>query len=515
MDSSPSVNRRRLPTTTATTTETTTRTILRIKRRRTEEPVSCLRLEGVARVPTEVGDDYGDEDGTLTLEEQNYLQKHHRELQQQQPKVSSNRKRSSAVLWKRFDPNDNKNNTGDEEQREDASSSLLANQRCYRIVNAVLTNDDPTEEEMNARDAAGQSRHSKRRKLMVLDTATTASSSQMSDGNRQNLVTSPLHSLFQGSTGSNIPSSPTKKKKKNPLKILDPLTRIVDDSLQEVLAGSRSSEAHFHMLTTDTRFTLQDPIQQRQWMTWCHSSGGGNLLHCCALWNDASTAHLLLQHCQQHCTHHSSNNSNNNATLSLLVETTDADGRTPYEVAQLVGHKTVCQVLEAYGGDTSNYVYDIFYLDNDENNNHQRTSSENSGYDAGRGPDTNSDKDDDGDEAPIMTAELVSGVGYWTPEGELILEANEKNARSLSHETEGDIDSNCEEYGANDYPEDEEEDGDEFDDMRRMHQYPHQHLPWRYDDDYEDFDEDFDEVLYQVNDDDQYDVYDWEDDLQE
>ena len=63
-----------------------------------------------------------------------------------------------------------------------------------------------------------------------------------------------------------------------------------------------------------------------------------------------------------------------------------------------------------------------------------------------------------------MTAELTSGVGYWTPEGELVLEADLKCARSLSQETEGEIDSNCEEYGANDYPDEYDEygDGDEY-----------------------------------------------------
>lgn len=450
------------------------RTILRIKRRRTEDPVAFLRLEGVARVPTDINGGESSNDAA-NLEEHNY------QLRQQQ--YHSSRKRSSAVLWRRFDPEQI-----DEELEESNGSATLTSQHQYRIINAKFTDDMLDETD---------SRQTKRRKLTVLDTATAASSNNPDNQSGSN-VSNPLHSLLQGNNGTNN-ASPDKKKKKQPLKILDPLTRMVDDSLQEVLAGSRTAESHFRLLTTDTRFTLQDMQKQRQWWTWCHSSGGGNLLHCCALWNDASTAHQLLQHCQA--------SNNGTSILATLVETTDSDGRTPYEVAQLIGHEQVCHVLEVYGGDTTNYVYDIFYLD-------PKNMSENPAFHQRQytGAESASDGDDD-DDVPIMTAELTSGVGYWTPEGELILEADEKHARSLSDGTDGEIDSNCEEYGGNDYPDDEEDEDDDA--MLTMQHRPQQHLPWRYDDE-DDYDEDDEcnEVPYQNNDDDHYDVYDWEDDLE-
>jgi hypothetical protein len=136
------------------------------------------------------------------------------------------------------------------------------------------------------------------------------------------------------------------------------------------------------------------------------------------LWNDVEVASEVLQI---------------PSLASTLTEAVDGDGRTPYEVAQLSGHDSVCDVLEAFGGDTTNYVYDIFCLE---------------------------DQQDEAfyEEQEPTTVELTSGVGYWTPEGELILEAPEKSPASLDHvfDEDGEIDSNCEEYGGNDYPEDED-----------------------------------------------------------
>jgi len=111
----------------------------------------------------------------------------------------------------------------------------------------------------------------------------------------------------------------------------------------------------------------------------------------------------------------------------------------------------------------------------------------------------------------MMTAELTSGVGYWTPDGELILEADEKCTRSLSHETDGDIDSNCEEYGANDYPdeEEEEEEEDEENDRHKLRWHGwqgHRHHG------YEDDSAGDDGMFLHVQD--NYDEYDWEDDLE-
>jgi len=156
------------------------------------------------------------------------------------------------------------------------------------------------------------------------------------------------------------------KQKKQQLKVLDPWTRIVDDSLRSVLQGETSVESHYRQLTNDPRFTLKDVSSQRKWLSWCLQDGT-NILHCCALWNDASIANEVLQHCfwvgnnNSSSNHHHSNH--NSKFRSALMEAMDGDGRTPYEVAQLIGHDRVCEVLEICGGDTSNNVYDIFCLD--------------------------------------------------------------------------------------------------------------------------------------------------------
>ncbi|KAL3903378.1 MAG: hypothetical protein SGILL_010467 [Bacillariaceae sp.] len=351
-----------------------------------------------------------------------------------------------------------------------------------------------------------QQPRSKRRKLTVLDTATTESGESTAEN--QN-ATSPLHSLLSSSERPRFHPSP-KKKSKKPLKILDPLTRIIDDSLQEVFVGSKSCESHYALLTTDSRFSFSSKDQQHQWITHTLPEHG-NLLHCCALWNDASTANLLLQHAQNAA--HSAN------LIANLLETADGDGRTPYQVAQVVQHTAVAEVLEAHGGDTTNYVYDIFYLDSAEN-----TASGEDDNDEYRNAPSMDDGDENDTDVPMMTAELTSGVGYWTPEGELVLEADIKNARSLSQETDGDIDSNCEEYGANDYPDEEEGGGvlhSSSSSARRYmdqmafadyneanhHNYHHHHV-----DDDDEYEEPQSHGLLHVNND-NYDEYDWEEDL--
>ena len=101
----------------------------------------------------------------------------------------------------------------------------------------------------------------------------------------------------------------------------------------------------------------------------------------------------------------------------------------------------------------------------------------------------------------------------------MILEADAKNAQSLSHETEGDIDSNCEEYGANDYPDEEEMveyDAAHRNDRRRwMDQMAY--VDYYNEDNTDPYGEDNHDYgaadqLLQVNDD-YYAYYDWEDDL--
>ena len=366
----------------ATSPHRTTKTILRIKRRRTDEPLPYIRLEGLLdrKKRPRGGDDDDDSchshgssssnqyrrNEVRRLEEEHlsdlldsaHIQEGPLQQQQQQqqqgyhiPSSGNNVKihpYKTSVVWRRLSLEGDKKRT------------------TYRIVDALLEEDG---------------RKTKRRKLTLIET----------------------------SNGADFPSV-VSVRRKTALKVLDPLSRLVDDSLQQVHAGTRRIMDHYRFVMTDPRLAYES----KKWLAWCHSSGG-NLLHACALWNDVEVTSELC---------HSN-------LVATLTEAVDGDDRTPYEVAQLSGHDSVCQVLEAFGGDTTNYVYDTFCLEeNDEEEYEEQT----------------------------MTVELKGGVGYWTPEGELVLEAPEKSPASLSHvfDEDGEIDSNCEEYGGNDYPEDED-----------------------------------------------------------
>jgi hypothetical protein len=145
---------------------------------------------------------------------------------------------------------------------------------------------------------------------------------------------------------------------------------------------------HYKFIKTDVRLAHEFIPK---WLTWCHSAGG-NLLHACAMWNQVELASEMMQL----------------ADSLQLAEALDGDGKTPYELAQLSGHDSICEVLEAFGGDTTNYVYDIFYLE------------EAAIAGGGAGANNNAVNEDDKtlyQENPITTAELTSGVGYWTPFG--------------------------------------------------------------------------------------------------
>lgn len=391
----------------------TTRTILRIRRRRTENPIPCIRLEGVvSNTGAATSDDPLREP---FLDEGNGA-----------PYNTEKCQRSTAVLWKRFDPSngDTTNGIGDGSLHDDAATKKRSGEK-YRIVDAMFV---ATEGESGEGDEDNNLRSKKRRKLTLLDSSTIA----------------------DGPPASPSSSSPVKKKKRGKeFRVLDPLTRMVDDSLKEALIGEKTVESHYRQLTTDPRFTMREIETQTKWMTWS-LDGGENLLHCCALWNDASITSEILKRFGASGTYSGNGNS---SIRSALMEAVNDDGQTPYEIAQTIGHTRVCEVLEVYGGDTSNYVYDIFYLNQDglvkTRPNDNGAAGDGNPFDFEEGP-------------GITTAEMSNGIGYWTPEGELILEtaSNERRARSMSQETEGDIDSNCEEYGGNDYPDDEEyEDG--------------------------------------------------------
>jgi Transcription factor Iwr1 len=334
------------------------RTILRIKRRRTDEPLSYIRLQALNRpgeLPLQLSNKKrpisNTDRHTAEMESHGLAQFLDHEGEEQSPVAPA------SVLWKRLEPN------------------MEQEQSCR-----VLEHDDEEKE----------GRQTKRRKLTLLDTSEKRSSL----------------GVFASRSG----------KQKFVLKVLDPLARLVDDSLQKVHMGDRPIAEHFRFVTTDPR--LASSQNSKKWLQWCHSSGG-NLLHACALWNDMEMTGELLQIPN---------------LPSVLCEALDGDGRTPYEVAQLSGHDSVCEVMEAFGGDTTSFVYDMFCLEEG---------------------DTSAIEED---EDTPMTVEMTDGVAYWTPSGELMLETNDKISAYVDEEDDGEIDSNCEDYDANDYPDEEEED---------------------------------------------------------
>jgi hypothetical protein len=333
------------------------RTFLRIKRRRTDEPLHYIRLPALNRP------------GELPVQ-----------LSSKKRSISTSHK--NGADWDSSNPSEFLDHDGGEEHFAPASilwkrlEPDMEEPQSGRVVDAVLENDEETE-----------GRQLKRRKLTLLDTSE----------NRSTLGISSSRS----------------SKQKVALKVLDPLTRLVDDSLQQVHMGVRPIAEHFRLISTDSRLaSSQNP---RKWLQWCHSSGG-TLLHACALWNDVEMTGELLRIPN---------------LAGPLCEALDGDGRTPYEVAQLSGHDSICEVLEAFGGDTTNFVYDIFCLEE--------------GDSSAVGEDEDSP----------MTVVLTDGVAYWTPSGELMLETNDKISAYLDDD-DGEIDSNCEDYDANDYPEEEE-----------------------------------------------------------
>jgi hypothetical protein len=239
--------------------------------------------------------------------------------------------------------------------------------------------------------------------------------------------TSQKLTLIDTSTISSF--APVETTKKSSYKVLNPLERMVDDSLKEVIAGSKSAYVHWNWCRNDSNF-LNDRAKYIQWR------GQGNLLHACALWNDTETASELLMWAAAQ------------GSVELLTQAVDAEGNIPYRTAQLVGHDAVADVIASFGGD-DDYVYDVYCLDEsppDDDDSNLSSSAENP--------------------EQVKLCHLENGVGYWDEKGELVVEipAPETGFRPIDQD-DGDEDSNSENWDGNDYPDDEEsEDSDEEDD---------------------------------------------------
>lgn len=243
-----------------------------------------------------------------------------------------------------------------------------------RVVEAILSESDEEENEQVPR---------KRRRLTLVQTA-------------------------RSHTNDNRANGPPRKG----LKIFNPAERLIDDSLQAVAVGTISPRQHADFIWTDLRVSHQ----ARQWFAW-RNAEIGTLLHAAAMWNDAElTADLLRMDIPQ------------------LAESLDGEGRTPYEVAELTGNETCMEVMQCFGADTKNFVYDLYCLED-------QVESELLGAQG------------DGVNENQMACLLKNGMGYWNERGELMLEqegtAQQHDMDDPEHDDE---DSNDEGWQGNDYP---------------------------------------------------------------
>lgn len=325
---------------------------LRVKRRRSSAISSTIRLEGLDSRKRVRERNLEDEVSDLRISATIDAP------EDVDPQPQSRRRR--AAVWKRIDLND-----------------TVDKKRSVHLVEALLEDDPEADSKQSV----------KRRRLTLLDT----------DADSKDY-------LFRNFSA---------KKTKVGYKVLDPLQRLVDDSLQKVHTGELSIDQHVQFIRTDPNLAPQS----RQWLAWCHSSSG-NLLHACASWNNVEVASELLS-----------------LGLDGLADAEDQQGLTPYEIADLSGHQQICDVLEAFGADPSNYVFDIYCLDDTDENNEESESKR-----------TNEQ----------TSMELQGGVGYWNEEGQLILEMPTTAGESADNdEDEDDDDSNDEGWGGNDYPDED------------------------------------------------------------
>lgn len=244
------------------------------------------------------------------------------------------------------------------------------------------------------------------------------------------------------------PQSPKLRSKGTAIRILDPDERLVDDSLQQVFQGERTVLQHYRFITTDPR--LSD--QARKWCAWQNLECGG-LLHACALWNEYQVLSEIVPRLLENGSPSSTLWNGQNYAASLILDSVDGEGRTPYQIAELSGHEQVCQVLEAYGA--GDYFVDIYALeeDHDELDNVRNVSGE---------PFQNVPNETE----TYFECELKGGVGYWNEMGQLILEHTPPHTMSNTSICDEDesVDSNHEDWDGNDYP-DFEDTGSVDDDL--------------------------------------------------
>ena len=221
------------------------------------------------------------------------------------------------------------------------------------------------------------------------------------------------------------PLSPTAKRPKNV--ILDPTCRLIDQKMKQVQEGSSTLQQYLDFLERDERVRHAT----NKYLGWTLEDGS-TVLHLAALWNNIEEArHILLKY-----------------PTVINVDAADISGQRAYQNATLAGNHQVAQVLEAFGADTEDYVYDVFQLVTEGGQE---------------------DEKDKGKANKTTVVELQGGVGYLNDDGELILEAlcpEDYGYDSEQEIADDDVDSNAEDYEHNDYPEEVDEDEDDDDDSQ-------------------------------------------------
>jgi hypothetical protein len=363
---------------------------LRVRRRRNAQTSTMLQLEGLMEGRKRNRDVSEQMEALADLN----LQQHGDAPTPDSSATATSNKKHRTAVWRRVDWS--------------PATHKDKKKKC-RVIDAVLEDETQEEEEVSEHATT------KRRRLTLVTTNFATVSSVLK-------LSSSVGKIPGGVGG---------------YKILHPLERLVDDSLQFVAGGSKTSAQHWELCRNDPSF-IDDRFK---WYSWCNAEVG-NILHACALWNDPETASNVLKQ--------------RGVDVETITQAVNGENLTPYQVAQLLSHEQVCQVLEVFGGDStydSGFVIDVYCLDEDNTIHDDDITTHH----------RNTNNDDD----PV-TCELLGGVGYWDERGELVLELPQSNSNGGVDEAlytnDDDADSNSEGWEGNDYPDVEEDDYELYDD---------------------------------------------------
>eukprot|EP00557_Chaetoceros_sp_GSL56_P007026 CAMPEP_0176502748 /NCGR_PEP_ID=MMETSP0200_2-20121128/14937_1 /TAXON_ID=947934 /ORGANISM="Chaetoceros sp., Strain GSL56" /LENGTH=625 /DNA_ID=CAMNT_0017901877 /DNA_START=16 /DNA_END=1893 /DNA_ORIENTATION=+ len=289
-------------------------------------------------------------------------------------------------------------------------------------------------------------------------------------------------------------------------RILDPLSKMVDDSLRSIHQGSNKQNPTQSIL--QHLQLLQEQTQSgglAKLVNWQGTDGSGTILHICALVNSIVGAQAT---CQMY---------------PYLIDfwKKDGDGRSALDVARETEANGVWDVIKAHvdGGDMSmvrersgiekgehtqvgdeDFVYDVYYLDYshlpEKRANQFETSNQvqpnrdklspksctHDNHDTSISTETNSnstlmnlsqdrlnrDSQDSNTAANLRSTDvpkesepvvvnMYGGLGYWV-DGELVLDVHHDGQSDDSQMEDDEYDSNREDCDANDYPDEDDSD---------------------------------------------------------